>query len=53
LVFQSYQPIYTARPIFRGCVDPVPKWDRVRLLDGYDDELAIELPLVKKGAGTY
>jgi hypothetical protein len=48
LVFQSYQPIYTARPIFRGCADPVPDWDRVRLLDGYDDELAIELPLVKK-----
>jgi hypothetical protein len=48
LVFQSYQPIYTARPIFRGCGDPVPEWGRIRLLDGYDDELAIELPLVKK-----
>jgi hypothetical protein len=48
LVFQSYQPIYTARPIFHGCGDPVPEWGRIRLLDGYDDELAIELPLVKK-----
>jgi hypothetical protein len=31
------QPIFTARPIFRGGTDPVPEWGRVRLLDGSED----------------
>jgi hypothetical protein len=38
-VLRPYQPIYTARPIFRGMTDPVPVWGRVRLLDGYTDEV--------------
>jgi hypothetical protein len=38
------QPIYTARPIFDGCKDPVPEWGRVRLLEGYEEVLAIDLP---------
>jgi hypothetical protein len=43
-VLQSMQPIYTARPIFRGMTDPVPVRSRVRLLDGYTDEVELELP---------
>lgn len=42
------QPIYTARPIFRGCDDPVPEWGRVRLLDGYEDTIVPDLPRVSK-----
>src|SRR5262249_20308158 len=42
------QPIYTARPIFDGCSDPVPAWGRVRLLDGYTDEVELELPRVRE-----
>jgi hypothetical protein len=41
-VLRSMQPIYTARPIFRGMTDPVPAWGRVRLLDGYTDEVELE-----------
>jgi hypothetical protein len=43
-VMEMQQPIYTARPIFRNCDDPVPDWGRVSLLDGYEDELEFELP---------
>jgi hypothetical protein len=43
-VMLAHQPIYTARPIFDGCDDPVPRWGRVRVLDGYEDSLAPELP---------
>lgn len=43
-VMRVMQPIYTARPIFRGCSDPVPVWSRVRLLEGFEDEVALELP---------
>src|SRR5262249_33105243 len=47
-VLQPMQPIYTARPIFRGMTDPVPEWGRVRLLDGYVDEVELELPRVRE-----
>ena len=40
--------IYTARPVFIERSDPVPEWGRVRLLDGYDDVIAPELPRVRK-----
>jgi hypothetical protein len=43
-VMRPMQPIYTARPIFRGCSDPVPSWGRVRILDGFEEEVASELP---------
>ena len=43
-VMLAMQPIYTARPWFYGCSDPVPEWGRVALLDGYEDELVPELP---------
>jgi hypothetical protein len=46
-VMRAMQPIYTARPIFDGCSDPVPAWGRVRLLDGYTDEVELELPRVR------
>jgi hypothetical protein len=36
--------IYTARPTFIGRDDPVPEWGRVRLLDGYEETIAPELP---------
>jgi hypothetical protein len=42
-VMRAQQPIYTARPLFVGCSDPVPEWGRVRLLEGYEDELVSEL----------
>jgi hypothetical protein len=48
-VMEVQQPIYTARPIFDCCPDPIPVWDRVRLLDGYEDYVALEnLPKVHK-----
>jgi hypothetical protein len=48
-VMEAQQPIYTARPIFSpGCSDPVPEWGRMRLLDGYEDTLAPDLPRVSK-----
>jgi hypothetical protein len=43
-VMRAMQPIYTARPIFYGCSDPVPVWGRVRILEGYEDTLHPELP---------
>lgn len=46
-VMLAHQPIYTARPIFERCSDPVPAWGRVRLLEGYEETLAIELPKTK------
>jgi hypothetical protein len=56
-VMQAMQPIYTARPIFRGMDDPVPSWGRVRVLDGADDFLTLSLARVRKakkrgGAGS-
>jgi hypothetical protein len=42
-VMRACQPIYTARPIFNGCTDPVPGWGRVRLLDGVEETLTLEL----------
>jgi hypothetical protein len=36
--------IYTARPKFVGWKDPVPEWGRVRLLDGYEEVIAPDLP---------
>jgi hypothetical protein len=47
-VIQAMQPIYTARPIFRGMADPVPSWGRVRVLDGGDDYLSLSLARVRK-----
>jgi len=47
-VMRAMQPIYTARPIFDGCSDPVPAWGRGRLLDGYTDEVELELPRVRE-----
>ena len=43
-VMEAQQPIYTARPWFRGCEDPVPQWGRIRVLDGYEDQLEFEMP---------
>lgn len=51
-VMLPQQPIYTARPIFRGLSDPVPSWARVRLLDGYEDYLTIEVPRVLKARAS-
>jgi hypothetical protein len=47
-VMQAMQPIYTARPIFRGLPDPVPVWSRVRLLDGYAEHVSFDLPRVRE-----
>jgi hypothetical protein len=47
-VLRAMQPIYTARPIFRGMTDPVPAWGRVTILDGYTDEVELELPRVRE-----
>jgi hypothetical protein len=48
-VMLAMQPIYTARPIFRGCTDPVPPgWSRVVVLDGYEDYATFDLPEVHK-----
>jgi hypothetical protein len=47
-VMRAMQPIYTARPIFDGCSDPIPAWGRVRVLDGYTDEVELELPRVRE-----
>jgi hypothetical protein len=46
-VMQAMQPIYTARPIFRGMSDPVPVWGRVRLLDGFAEHVSLDLPCVR------
>jgi hypothetical protein len=48
-VMQAHQIIYTGRPVFDGCGDPVPRWGRVRMLDGADDYLKLDVP---KGART-
>jgi hypothetical protein len=48
-VMRAMQPIYTARPWFRGCKDPVPEWGRMRVLDGYEDQLEFEMPPKKRG----
>jgi hypothetical protein len=47
-VMQAQQPIYTARPVFVRCDDPIPKWGRVRVLDGYEDTIAPELPRARR-----
>jgi hypothetical protein len=48
--------IYTARPQFIGRADPVPEWGRVRVLDGYADTIAPEIPKTrvrkKQGGGA-
>jgi hypothetical protein len=38
---------YTARPIFDGWSDPVPEWGRVRILDGYEDFVTLDMTNVK------
>jgi hypothetical protein len=46
---EPQQPIYTARPIFQPpLADPVPIWGRVRVLDGCEDVLVLELPRQRK-----
>jgi hypothetical protein len=47
-VMRACQPIYTARPIFDGCTDPVPGWGRVRLLEGVEETLTLELSKQRK-----
>ena len=47
-VMRAMQPIYTARPLFVGCSDPVPAWGRVAELDGCEDVVALDLPPVRK-----
>jgi hypothetical protein len=47
-VMQAHQIIYTGRPHFSGIADPVPPWGRVRLLDGADDYLKVDVPRVAK-----
>jgi hypothetical protein len=48
-VMQATQPIFTARPIFRGgATDPVPEWGRVRMLDGFAEALALDLKGIRK-----
>jgi hypothetical protein len=43
-VMLAMQPIYTARPIFRGMSDPIPPgWGRVTVLDGYEDYATLDL----------
>src|SRR6516164_7185252 len=42
------QPIYTSRPILREMTDPDPAWGGVRLLDGYADDVELELPHARK-----
>jgi hypothetical protein len=52
-VMLAMQPIYTARPIFRGLADPVPgRWGRVSVLDGYEDYVAIEVPKVRRSKSS-
>src|SRR5262245_57458182 len=34
-VMRAMQPIYTARPLFDGCSDPVPTWGLLRRIAGY------------------
>jgi hypothetical protein len=43
-VMLAMQPIYTARPVFDGCTDPVPPWARVAVLDGVEEAVALDVP---------
>jgi hypothetical protein len=52
-VMREMQPIYTARPIFYGCSDPVPSWSRVRILDGHEDHLELQLKKHKAKVKSY
>jgi len=52
-VMREMQPIYTARPIFHGYSDPVPEWGRVRILDGHEDELALNLKKHRAKSQSY
>jgi hypothetical protein len=52
-VLREMQPIYTARPIFYGCSDPVPEWGRVRILDGHEDCLELKLAKFKKKSKSH
>jgi hypothetical protein len=36
-------PIYTARPVFHGMADPVPKSEWVLILDGAKDTVDLDL----------
>jgi hypothetical protein len=47
-VMLAMQPIYTARPVWKGCSDIVPSWGRVAVLDGSVDTVAIDLPRVRR-----
>jgi hypothetical protein len=38
---------YTARPTFVGWSDPVPEWGRVRILDGYEDFVTLDMTNVQ------
>jgi hypothetical protein len=38
---------YTGRPIFDGWNDPVPDWGRVRILDGYEDFVTLDMSNVQ------
>jgi hypothetical protein len=42
-VMRANQINYTGRPIFEGWDDPVPVWGRVRVLDGCEDTVTLEL----------
>jgi len=46
-VIRAMQPIYTARPLFVGCSDPVPTFGRVAVLEGAEDSVALDLPRVR------
>jgi hypothetical protein len=52
-VLREMQPIYTARPIFYGCSDPVPEWGRVRILDGHEEHLELNLKKHKARVKSY
>jgi hypothetical protein len=52
-VMREMQPIYTARPIFHGYNDPVPAWGRVRILDGHEDELELNLKKYRTKSQSY
>jgi hypothetical protein len=47
-VMLANQAIYTARPVWEGCSDPVPSWCRVAVLDGVVDTVALDLPKMGK-----
>ena len=42
-IYSANQPIYTARPIFEGIDDPVPRDERVVILPGRSDVVELDL----------